>query len=308
MAQEGWGLEEWGTSQWGFGADLPFAPDPVPPVITAVDPRQEQTGLPQTKPICISLSDDTGISLGTLQISVSGLNWVFGGVAVNGAVMNLEANGQNGYDLELFPPTAYPNGSRQEVSVHVRDIGGAASDLVYYFTVGVGPRLLTVRNPQPNLLLAHFNRPMRLDDTFFFVGNWRVTPVSPGAAPLTITEVTTTTSQPDVAHIRYSGGGSEYQLTVLPSILSQDGDALEQGFNTVLFEILFGDEDEATIRLFDSVFGPLGISQRVATRRSMDEHTADRSLALALDEQFRLRFQQLDNTVGRDGRPGKLRT
>jgi hypothetical protein len=253
------------------------------------------------------LADDVGVQLGSLIISVGGVNWVVGGVAVNGAQLTATPNAQRGYDVEVVPPSPYPNGTRQTVSVYVRDAQAAETSLVYFFTVGVGPRLLLVRNPQPGLLLAHFNRPMKLDDVFFFVDNWKITPVSEGAAPLSLREIVSTTTQPDVAHIRYSGGGSDYELTVL-SVLSQEGDPLERGFNTTVFEILFGEEDPGTIRLFDSVFGPLGITQRVATRRSMDEHTADRSLALALDEQFRLRFQQLDNTVGRDGKPGKLRT
>lgn len=305
MAEEGWGSGKWGSSQWGFGNEPPI---PIPPTITPVEPLPNQSGVAQSKPICFSLSDDVGISIGTLQVSVGGEVWVVGGVPLNGVVMTATLNGQHGYDIELVPPGLYPASSRQEVSIYVRDAQQAEAAKSYFFNVGVGPRLLLVRNPRPNLLLAHFNMPMRIDDNFSFIPNWRITPVSEGAAPLTITEISATATQPDVAHIKYTGGGSVYDLTALSSILSQDGDPLEDGFNAVVFEILFGEEDQGTVRLFDSVFGPLGITQRVATRRSFDEHTADRSLALALDEQFRLRFQQLDNTVGRDGKPGKLRT
>ena len=305
MAQEGWGSGKWGSSRWGFG-DEP--PTPVPPKIFAIDPREDQTGVPQSKPLCITLTDDIGISISTLKVSVAGTNWVLGGVAVNGAVMNKVANSEKGFDIEVIPPAPYVNGSRHEVAVYVQDVNEAEASRTYYFSVGIGPRLVSVRNPQPNLLLAHFNRPMLINDAFRFVDNWVVTGVSEGAVPLIITEVSGTSIQPDVAHIRYSGGGSEYELSVLNSVESQDGDILEQGFNTALFDILFGEEDAGVVRLFDSVFGPLGISQRIATRRTIDEHTADRSLALALDEQLRLKFQQLDNTVGRDGKPGKLRT
>jgi hypothetical protein len=305
MTQEGWGSGRWGSSQWGFGNE---PPPPIPPTITPVEPLPNQSGIPQSKPICFVLSDDLGISIGTLQVSVGGDVWVVGGVAVNGIVMTATLNDQHGYDVELVPSALYPVGSRQEVSIYIRDVQQEETSLVFFFNVGVGPRVLLVRNPRPNILLVHFNKPMLIDDKFKFIPNWRITPISEGAAPLTITEVSSTSTQPDVAHIKYTGGGSVYELTALGSILSQEGDPLEGGFNTVVFDIIFGEEDPGTIRLFDSVFGPLGISQRVAKRRSFDEHTADRSLALALDEQFRLRFQQLDNTAGRDGKPGKLRT
>ena len=302
---DGWGSNSWGSTPWGTGTSLPV---PVPPQIIPVDPRVDQVGVAETKPLCIATTDDVAVSRATIQLSVNGVNWVIGGVAVNGAVLEITPNNRLGFDLLVSPPEAYLAGSRQEVSVRVGDVQGAFTDLQYAFCVGVGPRLLKVRNPVPGTLLAHFNRPMRLDPAFTFVPNWKIEAVSPDAAPLTITKVLTTTTQSDVAHLRYSGGGSEYKLSVLSSIVSQNGDPLERGFNSVVFDILFPEEDAGTVRLFDSVFGPLGISQRVATRRSMDEHTADRSLALALDEQFRLRFQQLDDTVGRDGKPGTRRT
>jgi hypothetical protein len=222
--------------------------------------------------------------------------------------MTATPNAQRGYDVSLSPPSAYPLQSRQEVTIYIKDAQNESTVLVYFFNVGVGPRMIGVRNPRPNLLLVHFNVPMMLDEAFFFPKNWLLTAESEGAAPIEITEVLSTYTQPDVALVRYTGGGSEYRITALQSILSQEGDPLERGFNSYVFELVYGDEEEPTVRLFDSVFGPLGISQRVARRRTMDEHTADRSLALALDEQFRLRFQQLDATVGRDGKPGKLRT
>jgi hypothetical protein len=39
----------------------------------------------------------------------------------------------------------------------------------------------------------------------------------------------------------------------------------------------------------------------------MDDHCADRALALALNEQFKIRRKAMDDTIGRDGRPGKNR-
>ena len=122
-----------------------------------------------------------------------------------------------------------------------------------------------------------------------------------------ITEIVASDAQADVAHLRYTGGGSTYSLKAV-GILGEDGSPLEYGFDNVEFEIVFGEEEDPTVKIFNSVFGPMGVSQRSRTRRSIDEFTANRAIALALDEQFRLRFQQLDNTVGRDGRDGKRRT
>jgi len=149
---------------------------------------------------------------------------------------------------------------------------------------------------------------MKIGASFILPDNWRVTPVSEDDAPISITKVTVTTTQPDVAFLWYAGGDGQYELQALSSIVSQDGDPIEVGFNKTVFDLVYAQEDEGTIRLFDSVFGPLGISQRLINRRTMDELASERSLAIALDEQFRLRFQQLDDTVGRDGKPGKLRT
>lgn len=302
---QGWGAGAVGTSYWGSGSEDGLS---VPPVITALDPRPGQTGLSQTKPLSITVTDNVEVRLSTLNLSVNGLNWIIGGVAVNGASFVATVNASNGFDLLVTPPDPYTQSSLQEVAVSVVDTDLNGTSIVYSFSVGVGLRLLSVRNPVPNLLLAHFNKALLLNDALLSVSNWEISPVSSGAAPITIDEVIATTTQPDVAHIRYSGGGSTYELEALASIVAQDGAQVERGFNTALFEILFGDGDQGTVRLFDSIFGPLGIQQRVITRRTMDDHTAGRSLALALDEQFRLRFQQLDDTVGRDGRPGKLRT
>lgn len=301
---EGYGSGFYGTSEYGVGT----TPDPaVPPVVIPLDPAESTTGVAQLKPLSIRLIDDVGIDIGTLTVSVGGVNWVVGGVEQNGATMVATLNNQQGYDLTLTPPSQYENGSKQEVSVLVRDVEGAETSFVFFFFVGIGPRLISIRNPMEGLILAHFNQPMLLNSTFFSAPNWGITPVSVGAAPLEVTEIVASAAQPDVAHIRYTGGGSTYLLK-LTGILGEDGSPIEDGFNSLEFEIEFGEEDAPTVRLFDSVYGPLGVSQRARKRRTFDEFTANRSIALALDEQFRLRFQQLDDTIGRDGKNGKLRT
>ncbi len=298
----GWGSGKWGSSKWGW------APGEVPagaPIIYPLDPEDEEAGVAQRAVLYIRLADDIGVGLTYLQVVVGGQIWVIGGVAVNGASFTATANAFNGYDVAITPPAAYPFGSRQEVLVTVRDSDDQTTTLVYHFMVGVGPRLVRVRNPIEGALRAYFNRPMRIDSGFLSPANWVITPVSAGAAPMTITAVVASTSQPDVAHLRYTGGGSTYRLTA-SNVVSLEGDELEQ--DSAEFELVFDEQESPKIRFFNSVYGPLGISQRVRTRRSIDDHVAGRSIALALDEQLRLRVQQMDGTVGRDGRPGKRRT
>lgn len=299
----GFGKSRWGSLQWGNG----FVPPPGSPVITPLYPVDEDSDVAQSSPIFIRLTDNINIVQSTLKISVGPTIFVLGGVAQSGAVLFVTPNGGNGYDIELRLPDRFPLGSRQEVLVYVKDTSNFASQLIYHFNVGVGLRMLRVRNPSPNILLAYFNRALRLDESLIFVPNWTVDLISVGAAPLSITEVMANANHPDMATLRYVGGGSTYKLTV-NDIADHDGNIIEDGFNSALFEILFGDEPAPTVRLFDTIHGPIGISQRVRTRRTMDDHVVGRSIALGMNEQFRLRFNNLDGSAGRDGRPGKNRT
>lgn len=299
----GWGSSQWGSHPWGSGGGDSAT---IAPVITPLDPLVDAVGVPQSRPLTIRISDDVGVSPSRTRVSVSGVIWVLGGVAVNGATLETTPNTNHGFDLVITPPAPYPVGSVQEVLVLAEDTDGNVATLTYVFKVGIGLRLLSVTNPFENVLLAYFNQPMLADENFLSPANWLIDPVSAGAAPLEIVAVQQQASQANVANLRYAGGGSIYSLTAF-NLLSAGGDPLEQGYNIVNFEILFGDQPTPTIRLFNSIFGPLGISQRVRTRRAIDDHVANRALASALDEQFRLRMQRLDGTAGRDGREGKRR-
>lgn len=302
---DGYGAGSYGTSPYGVGnEDAPAGI--LGPQILPLDPVAGAGGISSLKPISFRIKSSSPIAFGTLRVSVGSIDWVLGGGQQNGAVLSSESISGGGFDVEIIPPAPYENGSRQEVAVHVSDVDDLSKSFVYFFSVGIGPRLIMVRNPIDGLLLAHFNQPMKLDSTFFFPGNWKITPVSEGAAPITVTEIVASAAQPDVAHIRHRGGGSTYLLTTL-GILGVDGSPLDPGFASINFNIVFEEEEAPQIRLFDSVFGPLGVSQRVRKRRTLDDFTANRSIALGLDEQFRLRFQQLDGSVGRDGRDGKRR-
>ena len=304
MAEEGYGSGLWGTSQWGVGT---IPPTPPAPIIIPLDPLEEATGVAQLQPINFRLTDEVGISLATLKVSVGVDNWVIGGVPQNGVEMTAVLNDLNGYDIELKPPAPYQIGSRLAVSVFVKDVEDVGASKTYHFNVGVGVRMIQVKNSIDGLLVVHFNKAMLLNGEFFSIGNWIISPVSEGAADLSVIEIVASQSEPHVAYLRHTGGGSTYTLTAV-GILGADGSPIEDGFESVEFEIDFDEEEAPSVRLFDSVFGPLGISRRSRLRRTMDEFSANRSISLALDEQFRLRFQQLDNTVGRDGKDGKLRT
>lgn len=289
------------VGNWGW------EPDQVPvgsPVIFPLDPHDEELGVAQRAVLYVRLADDEGVDLSSLQVIVNGTIWVMGGVATSGATLTTTANAFNGFDIAVAPAMSYVFGTRQEVAITVGDNDSQTTTLLYHFWVGVGPRLIRVINPFEGSLRAYFNRPMLINQAFLSPASWTITPVSAGAAPLEITEVVASTDQPDVAHLRYAGGGSTYRLSVI-NVLSLDGDDLEHAEST--FEILFGNEEDAKIRFFNSIYGPLGISQRVRMRRSMDDHVAGRAIAFALDEQLRLRVQRLDGTAGRDGRPGKRR-
>lgn len=300
---QGIGKSKWGDSLWGSGV----VPPPGPPVITPLSPVDEETDVSQSSPVFIRFTDDSMVNQATLSISVGPTIYVLGGVAQNGATLFVTLNDGNGFDVELRLPAQYPLGSRQEVIVYVKDDTNEFAELIYHFNVGVGLRLLQVKNPAPRILLAYYNRPLRQNAALRFAPNWRIAPVSEGALPLEITEILTNVNHADMVTLRFTGGGSTYRLTN-SMVVDADGNPIDPSFNDALFEILFGDEPAPTIRLFDTIYGPIGISQRLRLRRTMDDHVVSRSIALGMDEQFRLRMANLDGSAGRDGRPGKNRT
>jgi hypothetical protein len=303
QGNRGWGRGPYGTSKWGTG----ITPIPSPPAIIPIAPLPNQTGVAQSSPICIRFTDNEQVSLATLKIAVGGIYYVFGGSAQNGGTIVADGNDENGFDIELKLPALMPLGSRQEVVVTVADLLGAVTEKVYFFSVGVGPRLISVSNPKPGVLAAHFNTPMKHDGAFLSPNTWKVNAVAEDAPPITITKVFVNASHASTAILHHEGGGSIYELLAL-GVVSQAGDPLELGQNNAIFELVFGAEADPDISLFDTIWGPLGISQRIRKRRTMDDHVVGRSIALGMNEQFRLRFQALDGTAGRDGRPGGNRT
>jgi hypothetical protein len=300
---QGWGKGLWGTSQWGSGITLP----PAPPKIIAVAPLPNETGVPQSLPLCISITDETQVAFASIRITIGGVIYFFSGSAQNDATVDVQINSNNGFDIEVRTPEKYPLGSRQEVTIYVQDNDGDVAEKNYFFSVGVGPRLISVQNPSPGVLLAHFNEPMLHDKAFLNPDNWKVTTITPGAEDVVITEAFANSTHANTAVLHHTGGGSTYELTAL-ALTALSGDPLELAHNTALFELVFGADPPATIRLFDTIFGPIGVSQRILRRRTIDDLVVNRSIAIGMDEQFRLRMQNLDGSAGGDGRPGIRRT
>lgn len=300
---EGWGKGGWGTSRWGTG----ITPPPAPPRITPIAPLPDQTGVAQSLPLTVSFTDETQIAFASIRITIDGVIYFFSGSVQNGATATVDVNDGNGFIIELRTPNKYPLGSRQEVTILVRDVDDEVSEKTYFFSVGVGPRLISVTNPTPGVLLAHFNEPMLHDEAFYSVKSWQVATITPGASAIVITKVFANPTQGNTAVLHHTGGGSTYELTAV-ALTALSGDPVEFNRNTVLFDLVYGAEAAPSIRLFDTIYGPIGVSQRVIRRRTMDDHVVNRSIAMGMDEQFRLRFSNLDGSAGKDGRPGIRRS
>jgi len=184
------------------------------------------------------------------------------------------------------------------------------STLTYTFNTTVLPRLLSVSNPAEKVLIAHFNMGMRHDAAFMAPENWHVTGVTPGASELDIIGVRASAGHPNQALLSYSGGINTaiYNLRVV-GVVSSSGDPIDPLHDNADFELVYQVEADPGVKLFNSVFGPIGITQRPLTRRTVDKLVTSRSIALGLDVQMQLRLQSFDNgTAGRDGRPGIRRT
>lgn len=299
----GWGTGAFGTSQWGSG----ITPGTSFVRVQAISPVANQVGVAQSQPICISISSAVSIEFASIRVAVGSTIYFFSGAAQNGATVDIVANDGNGFDIELRLPTLFPLNSRQEVTVYARNSSDEDTDFVYYFSVGVAPALVSISNPSTGILLAHFNEPMKHDSSFLSNGSWKVATITTGASDVVITKVSASSSNASTAVLHHTGGGSVYELTVL-ALSSHAGVPLEASNSSALFEIIYGEEDAPTIKLFDTMFGPVGISQRSIRRRTMDDHTINRSIAIGMDEQFRLRFANLDGSAGSNGRPGIRRT
>jgi hypothetical protein len=298
----GIGNSAWGLARWGTGSVPPVGP----PVIEPLYPLDGDSDVSQSSPVLLRFTDDSLVNQATLSISVGPTVYVFGGVAQNGATLIVTPNAGNGFDVELRLPAAYPVNTTQQVVVYVQDDDSQDASLVYQFSVGISLRLVQVKNPAPNILVAYYNRPLRQDRLLSAPSTWKITPISKDAAPLEITDVLLDAVVPDTVFFRYAGGGSIYLISSL-GIVDRDGNPIDPKFSTGIFNIFFPDDPPPDIRLFNSVFGIVGAVHQQRARLTIDNHVINRSIASATEVQRVLRTKQLDGTVGRDGRPGKNR-
>jgi hypothetical protein len=164
-------------------------------------------------------------------------------------------------------------------------------------------RLVSARNPADGVVVARFNVAMRRDATVGAVQSWACTPASPNALPIELTGVVLNDAYPETALIRYTGGGGDYKLTVT-GVRSAGGSPLDPTFSAVPLTIARPGDVEPAMRLFDTIWGPVGIAQRPSQRRTVDQLVANRALATAVNQQLQQRLGAGDGTASRDSRPG----
>lgn len=280
--------------------------DDAGPSIIALSPADGTTGVAQNAPLVIRLGDEVAVAANSISVVVDGTRYVFAGAAENGATYAAVANSFNGYDITVQLPTTLAVDQIHFVQVVASD-GVNPTTYVYSFRVGLLPRVLSVVNVGPDLLMVKFNVPMADDAAIRTPSNYAITPVSAGAAELTITEALFSSSQPDTVVLRYEGGGSTYSVSI-NNILAASGLSLEYNGDTAEFEIIYKGQPAPRIRLFDTIYGPIGVSQVGVTRRTVDGLVINRAIANATDIQMKKRLAGLwDGTYSRDPRPGARR-
>jgi len=184
-------------------------------------------------------------------------------------------------------------------------LGGQAESLPAVALERTQPvRLVSVTNPLAGVLVARFNQAMNLGDGETALEHWTVAPLAPGAAPLLLKELFTSGTYLEMASFAYEGGErADYRLAVA-DVYSAKRRSLETGGNAISFTLAYPDEVDLTVRLFDSVWGPVGIAQRASFRRTVDQLVAHRALALGVNQQLQQRLASAGATAGRDGRAG----
>jgi hypothetical protein len=282
--------------------------DQTIPVITPLAPLAGSVGVAPRAHVLVRMADDDHVDPTTTLVLVNGTQYVNANAAVNGATAVITANLGNGYDFDIALPMAFPVAALQTVVASCRDLTGNATQTTYSFNTSTPVSLLSVENPMEGILVARFSTAMLGDAALLDIGNWRIVPVSPGARELSVVGVAWTPARPSQVVLRYSGGGSQYQL-VVGNLRSQNLDPIAAAFSSSTFELLYGTPFEPTVKLFDSIFGPLGIAQRMMPRRHIDRLLVNRAIALAMDQQLAIKLAgATDGTAGRDGRPGVSRT
>jgi len=156
---------------------------------------------------------------------------------------------------------------------------------------------------QDGLLLVRFNEAMLQDENIRQIENYRIE-LQPGARAMVITDVIISSSQTDAAILLFTGGLGLYTLTV-KEVFDANGNPIDLGCNRVNFTIDRPLEDDARIHLFDTVFGPMGMTQRSVLRRTVDTLVVNRSIDHAMHEQLSQRLKSIGASSplrsGKDG-------
>jgi hypothetical protein len=304
MTTKGWGESPWGSGVWGAGTEGEVSL--LGPTIIPISPTEGQAGVSPSTTVSVRVSDTVSVTPETFILSVGGITYVRLGVAVNGAELALEVNESNGFNAEVTIPELLTNDTVYDINVSAENTSNRRTTRQYTFRVGILPRIIRARNVNEGLIAVYFNQGMDLGTEFFFPGNWKIEAVSEGAAPIEIVEVVAQKSAPDRAILRYTGGGSTYRLTAL-GLTSASGQELETNYTSTVFDIIYERDGETSVRLFDTIYGVVGVSQRSLKRRNIEDHVALRASSFATDEQFRTRMRALNGTETRSGKPGGRR-
>jgi hypothetical protein len=153
--------------------------------------------------------------------------------------------------------------------------------------------------------VARFNQAMLQDAALGSPQSWRLEAVSENALAISVTAMVLAPAHPALVLLRTDGGAGDYVLSVAGA-RAADGVAIDPAFASVPVAIARAGDAEMTVRLFDSVWGPLGVAQRPTRRRTVDQLVANRALALGVQQQLAQRLG-LGGSAGGDGRPGARR-
>lgn len=145
---------------------------------------------------------------------------------------------------------------------------------------------------------------MLQDEAILQAGNYQIF-LGTGAKAFTITDILVNPSQTDLVTILFEGGGGTYDMEV-SNLSDISGNMINPDFDSASFEITRpGGVVEPVVRLFDTVFGPMGLVQQTITERTIDKMVINRTIDVAMREQLDQRLQAMGAAIplrsGKDG-------
>ena len=169
-----------------------------------------------------------------------------------------------------------------------------------------GFRLLSISNPADGVLLARFNRQLSPGEAGA-AGKWSVAPATTGADIALLDVAFADVDRRNVLVISYSGGNRVDYIASTNGIVDVTGAHLEDGYSTCTFTLSYPSLPLPRITLFDTVWGPVGLAQRLIERRTIDQTVINRALALGTNQQIQLRVAAAGGVQSGDPRPGGSR-